>query len=162
MAVKGLQKLINDFKNLEQDVQKEVKQLIGLYTNLIETEAIKNAPGVNNQVATQNGTQTLSVNIPQFIFSKIINEGYTGIVGLESNASLLAIYIEFGTGASAAGYVPTLPKEFQDIAQNFFINGRGTLIKKPFLLPAYFKYQDEILNEFKDFLDKKGIEYSKK
>lgn len=162
MAVKGVKEVLNNLKSFELEVQNEAKELIKLYTSLIENEAIRNAPGVNDQVATQNGTQRVDVNIPQFIFSKILNQGYTGIIGLEKNASLLAVYLEFGTGASAAGYVPTLPKEFQEIARTYFINGKGTLIKKPFLLPAYFKYQDDFIKDFTKFLDEKGIKYSKK
>jgi hypothetical protein len=162
MAVKGVKEVLNNLKSFEIEVQREAKELIRLYTSLIENEAIRNAPGANDIIPTQNGTQKVDVNIPSFIFSKIINQGYTGVIGLESNASLLAVYIEFGTGASAAGYVPTLPKEFQEIARTYFINGKGTLIKKPFLLPAYFQYQDDFIKDFTNFLDEKGIKYSKK
>lgn len=162
MPVKGLKNVLNNLKDFEVEVQREAKELIKLYTNLIETEAIRNAPGVNDNIPTQNGTQKVDVNIPSFIFSRILNQGYTGVIGIEENASKLAIYIEFGTGSSAAGYVPTLPKELQEVARRYFINGKGTLIKKPFLLPAYFRYSDEFIKDFAKFLDEKGIKYSKK
>ena len=162
MPIKGLQNVLNNIKNFEKEVQDEAKELILVYTNLIERQAIQNAPGVGDSLATTFGTQKSPTNIGSFIFSQILNKGFTGIIGIEQNASKLAVYIEFGTGASAAGYVPTLPKELQQVAQSFYINGKGTLIKKPFLLPAFFRYQNEFINDFQKFLNEKGIKYSKK
>ena len=162
MPVKGIKGVLSNINNFEKEVQDEVKELVMLYTGLIEKEAKNNAPGINDALATTYGTQKADTNITSFIFSDIINKGYTGIIGIEANASKLAVYIEFGTGSSAAGYVPLLPQEFQDIAQKFYVNGKGTLIKKPFLLPAFFKYRQQFFYDFSKFLNEKGIKYSKK
>jgi len=59
---------------------------------------------------------------------------------IQVNAGNMGAYVEFGTGQSAAALVPTLPKEFQDIARTFYINGQGRLIAKPYFYPNWARY----------------------
>lgn len=61
-----------------------------------------------------------------------------------------AAYVEFGTGRFAAAHVPTLPKEWQDLALTFFVNGKGTLPAHPFLYPAVNVASDLLLKELKE------------
>lgn len=53
------------------------------------------------------------------------------VVGMNYGA-----YIEFGTGIFAASYVPTLPKEWQALAKQHFVSGKGRMKERPFLFPA--------------------------
>ncbi|MCF2517128.1 hypothetical protein [Dyadobacter sp. CY351] len=62
-----------------------------------------------------------------------------------------AAYLEFGTGDAAARYVKTLPFEFEALAWQFYVNGKGTMREHPFLVPTY-------LQEGKRFVEKlKGL-----
>lgn len=45
-------------------------------------------------------------------------------------------YFEFGTGKYAATYVPNLDEEWQVLARQYFINGKGTIPDRPFLYPS--------------------------
>ncbi|MBO9611048.1 MAG: hypothetical protein J7619_00050 [Dyadobacter sp.] len=48
-----------------------------------------------------------------------------------------AAYLEFGTGDHAKKYVKTLPYEYEVLAWQFFVNGKGTMREHPFLIPSY-------------------------
>lgn len=50
-----------------------------------------------------------------------------------------AAYVEFGTGPYAASYVPSLEPEWQAIARQFFVNGKGRMHAQPYLHPAIEK-----------------------
>jgi len=51
-------------------------------------------------------------------------------------SAFYAAYIEFGTGIFAASYVPTLPPEWQKLAMQHFVSGKGRGRQHPFLFPA--------------------------
>lgn len=157
MPVKGLQSVLSQLSKLPNQIQEEVRLDVEEFTRKILMKAIQNAPAAGENLKTTLGTQKNPTNIQQFLSSKIENGGLTGTVFIEAQASLLAIYIEFGTGSSAAGYVPTLPPELQRIAKLYYINGKGTLIKQPFLLPAYFENQFPFLKAVQKSLENMGL-----
>lgn len=157
MAVKGLRQVLRNIKQLEQQIQDEIRLDVEDFTEQILREAIRNAPGAGDQLKTTYGTQKNDTNIQQFIDSQLLNGGFTGRVFIQAAASNLAVYIEFGTGSSAAGYVPTLPAEWQEVARKYYINGKGTLIKQPFLLPAYFSNEIKFLKAVQNTLKKYGL-----
>lgn len=157
MPVKGLQLTVNALRQYPKLVQEDVKDAVEKTTLAIEREAIANAPSAGEIVATRYGTQKINTGINQFIFSRITNSGFSGEIGIDGRASNLAIYLEFGTGSSAAGYVPTLDKEFQIIARRYYINGKGVLIKHPFLLPAYFKHAPKLVDKIRKILKSKKL-----
>lgn len=160
MAVIGLSQTLAKIKQASEIIQEDVKDTVEKYTLIIQREAIKNAPAAGDMLKTRHGFQKNSTGINQFISAtfEVQSKGFKGTVFIESGASKLAIYIEFGTGVSAAGYVPTLPPEFQKIAMKYYINGKGTLIKQPFLLPAFFNNQIKFIKEVQSVLKSHGIE----
>jgi hypothetical protein len=157
MAVKGVQQTLNAIRNFQEVIQEDVKDSVEKWTLIILREAINNAPGAGDLVATQHGTQKIETGVNQYISSELVNNGFTGRVFLEAGASLMAIYLEFGTGKSAQNYVPTLPAEWQAFAKKYYINGKGTLIKHPFLLPAFFNNQFKFLYDMQKVLKSHGI-----
>lgn len=67
----------------------------------------------------------------------------------------LAAYLEFGTGEFAAKQVKTLPFEYEALAWQFFINGKGTMRAHPFFFRTY-------IEEGKRFVDRlKGLKPGK-
>lgn len=81
------------------------------------------------------------------------NNGFAAEIGVQSLTNI-PVYVEFGTGASAASYVPTLPKEIQEYAKQFYINGQGTMIKQPYLIPAYLRESPIFIKELEKILKK--------
>lgn len=157
MSVKGVALTVQAFNRYAKEVQEDVKDAVEETTIAIERQAISNAPAAGEIVKTKYGTQKINTGINQYIFSSIKNSGYTGEIGIESGASLLSLYLEFGTGSSAAGYVPTLDPEFQTIARRYYISGKGTLIAHPFLLPAYFQHAPKLIDKIRKILKSKKL-----
>lgn len=65
-----------------------------------------------------------------------------------------APYLEFGSGNFAKEYVSTLPKEWQDEAMRFFINGEGRTQAHPFFYPAIQQHAPELMPEIEKELSK--------
>lgn len=136
---------------------KEVKEIVELNTGDMEIEAIRNAPGGGDLIRTQHGSENQQdiargrswVPISQAIGYKITNNGFTGTVFVERSAGELAAYVEFGTGQSATTYLATVPPEWKAVAQRYYINGRGTIINQPYMLPAFIKYKEQFVKDLK-------------
>lgn len=157
MAVKGLNETLASLDKAEFTIQEDIKYEIEKWTEAIASEAMALVTEGGNDFQTTKGIQHINENIDQFIVHSTTNNGYTGVIEIPDSASELAIFIEFGTGRSAAGYVPTLPPELQAKALEYFKNGKGTLIKRPFLIPAFFNNKDKVLYAIRDKLKEHGI-----
>lgn len=66
----------------------------------------------------------------------------------------LSAYVEFGTGEYAAAYVASLPKEAQEEARKFFVNGKGKGRPQPFFFPTIFANQEKLLQLIDEELQK--------
>lgn len=141
MKVKGLEQVFNNFDKYSEKVQNAIVDEINDSAQQIAANANINRP-IGAQVAVENATKA----IPSATVSAFMSTNNQ--LG-KSNPGNLIAYIEFGTGISAAEYVPTLPKEWQEIAMKYYVNGKGTMVKKPFLYPAYIKeipkFKDNVL-----------------
>ena len=157
VSISGADKLIKRLGVISAELEVDIKDIVEEVTISIERQAISNAPVAGEQLATKYGSQKNLTGINQLIGAKFDNGGFIGVVFVSNRAGNLPIYIEFGTGTSAAGYVPTLPKWAQEIARKYFINGRGTLIKAPFLLPAYFQHSPDLYRKLKELVKRQKI-----
>lgn len=133
--IQGLDKLKAKLNDLPKEVQDEIKLAVLDSATQIELDAIRAAP----------------IGIKQLIDKSSYNNGFGAEVGV-TGSNLIPIYIEFGTGSSAAQYVPTLPSEIQEIAKQYYINGEGTLKKQPYLIPAFLKESPKFIEELKKIL----------
>jgi hypothetical protein len=61
-----------------------------------------------------------------------------------------AAYVEFGTGPYARDYVPSLPKEWQDIAERKIVNRQGRNNKNEYLYPAVNAGIPEMIKKMKE------------
>lgn len=156
-TVIGIDKLIKRLGAISKEMEADIKDIVEEVTLSIERQAISNAPVAGEPLATKYGTQTNQTGINQLIGSKFENNGFIGIVFVSNRMGNLPVYIEFGTGTSATGYVPTLPKWAQEIARKYYINGKGTLLKQPYLLPAYFQYSPELYKKLKAMIISKRL-----
>lgn len=154
--IQGLDKLKAKLTDLPEEVENEIKLAVLDSATQIELDAIREAP----------------IGIKQLIDKSSYNNGFAaevGVVGLtfhgpalpeelrhletrNSTSNLIPIYVEFGTGSSAAQYVPTLPAEIQAVARQYYINGQGTIKKQPYLIPAFLKEAPKFVEELKKIL----------
>lgn len=147
---------------MSKDFQQEVKEITEFNLGEIELQAIRDAPGGGDQIRTQFGSESQSdiargrnwTPISQAIGYSIDSSGYKGSVYVDSSAGEIAAYCEFGTGQSATSYLATVPPEWKSLAQLYYINGKGTIIAQPYLLPAFLKYKIEYVKELKAALNK--------
>lgn len=150
--------MANRLNKMSIDVQEEVKGLIEFHAGNIENEARRDAPG--EVIQTENGTETLSEisgdkkwhPVNQSIGYKIDTTGYKATIFVNDTAGKVAAYVEFGTGQSARTYLATVPAEWKAYAQLFYINGKGTIINQPYLLPAFLKHQIIFIKEMNDLI----------
>ena len=153
MSVEGLGRLMRRFEALPKEVKDDVRDIVEETTLAIQRQAIQNAPAAGDMLDNGFGYEKINTGINQFIGAKIEPNGLAGTVFIEAGAGPLAIYVEFGTGHSAADYVPTLDPEFQAVARKYYVNGMGVLLKHPFLLPAWFQYQPTVVPKIKQALE---------
>lgn len=120
-----------------QDLDKKTKEAMrkgeARFANVVVQEAKSKAPG----------------SLPSKIGYLQANN-MTDIIGGDE----LSAYVEFGTGEFAAAYVASLPKEAQDEARKFFVNGKGKGRPQPFFFPSIFANQDKLLELINEELQK--------
>lgn len=143
-----------------QKMQTEVKEIVEYHTGEIETAAIRDAPGAGDPIKTQNSNIRQDqiadkrrgnfVAISQAIGYEIDTSGYKGIVYVEKSAGEIAAYCEFGTGQSASSYLSTTPAEWKSLAQRFYVDGQGTIINQPYLLPNFLRQKPKFIQDLKD------------
>lgn len=157
VTISGADKLIKRLGTIDKQMEIDIKDIVEEVTLLIERQAISNAPVAGDRLSTTYGSQKNETNISQLIEHRYLNNGFIGMVYVSNRLGELPVYVEFGTGVSAAGYVPTLPKWAQEVARRYYINGKGTLIKQPYLLPAYFQHSPELYRRLKTMIKAKKI-----
>ena len=64
-----------------------------------------------------------------------------------------AAYYEFGTGPSAKAYLPSIPKVWNDIAEDYIINERGTIKESAYLYPSYNDELPKIIERMKKIIE---------
>jgi len=158
---KSFEELAQAFSDLAKDFTQEAKELVEYNIGEMELEAIRNAPGPGDLIDNDYGTpETQSeiargrnwTPISQAIGYEIDKSGLKGTVFVEKSAGELAIYVEAGTGQSARAYIPTVPKEFQEVFRKYYLTGYGTILAKPYMLPAFFKYSVQFEKEMRDLI----------
>lgn len=155
---RSLAELSNRLKEVQRETTQKVKEIVEYNTGEIELQAIREAPGPGDNAQTQYGSESITdiVNgrgwtpISQAIGYRLENQGLKGIVFVEQSAGPIAAWIEFGTGQSARSYLATVPPEWRALAQKYYINGKGTIIANPYLLPAFMKYQIEFKKDLEE------------
>ena len=153
MKINGIDKVVAKLKKLPLDIQQEIKEVTKDTAEEIKADAFDN---LRKNIPHNPGEMIYEASV---IIGTSIEAGHSheGLVGyVHVNAGKMAAYIEFGTGLSAAQYVPTLPPYWQKIAREFYINGKGTIKAAPYLYPAYFKHSKDFAEKIKQAV-KRGL-----
>lgn len=144
-------------KSASLKFQQEVKDAVEYNIGEMELQAIREAPGGGDLIATQHGPEPQAdiargrnwTPISQAIGYKLSEQGYKGTLFVERSAGLISVWVEMGTGQSAQSYLATVPPEWRELASRYIINGKGTIINKPYILPAFMKYKEEFVKDLK-------------
>ncbi len=91
------------------------------------------------------------------------DKGLTGKVGVigkqsvaknQSDTANMAAYFEFVTGLSASQILAPYPQWVKDIAYEYYVNGKGTLIGKPYLFNNFLKNIETFERDLNNLLEK--------
>ena len=123
----------DNLKKYKAEQVKKMRELVVDTVTTIEIEATRKAP------VGEDGD--IFINIDK----RFTNNDMTGEVGVMGENNLAA-YFEFGTGLSAREILAPYPEWIREIAWKFYINGLGTLKRKPYLYPSVLK-NTEIFNK---------------
>jgi hypothetical protein len=154
VTVKGLDAALKDINKKEDIVINAIKDILARVATDIEFEATLNAPN-----SYQIGDKTINLSfIAQKINKKALNNGLAYNVGLSvpSTGEQWEAWMEFGTGLSAeqilgrAGYT----SEIKAQANNFFRNGKGRIIGRPYFYPAFFRNTANLVQEIENEINK--------
>lgn len=161
-SVKGFDKLIKGLDAASKRFQADVKEILEVNAGFIERDAIANSPGPGDRIKTQSGSISQNsisekrrgnlVPISQAIGYTISADGYKATIYVDKSAGEIAVYTEVGTGQSAKTYLADKSPEWKSFAMRYYINGKGTIIAQPYLLPAFMKYQIQVIKELRQAL----------
>lgn len=155
VKVKGLDKAIADLNKKFNSIYPAVRDTLENTATNIEFEASLNAPN-----SYEIGDQSINLSfISQKIDKKVYNNGFWWNIGLNvpAQGEQWEAWMEFGTGLSAQqilGGVEYTPEIKAQIKTLFFRNGKGRIIGKPYLYPAFFKNTDNLVTEMVDEINK--------
>lgn len=132
---------ISDFTNgsIEEILQWKfdmIQDVFQTFAKAVESDAKMNAPHTTGEILRAS------------ILGEVVDNKAQFSVNVDN-----AAYIEFGTGNFAASYLSGMPQWVQDYAWQFFVNGKGWLPESPFLIPAFLKNWDILIQDIKDVLN---------
>src|SRR5678816_1618073 len=132
--------LVYDLNGYRDEVIAKTKQFIQQLIFQTNIEATRDAPSFVS------------------ISNKFEDKGLTGKVGVigkqsvpknKSDPANMAAYFEFGTGLSASQILAPYPQWVKDIAYEYYVNGEGTLIGKPYLFNNFLKNHEVFERDLK-------------
>lgn len=135
---RGTQGTIRKLQRFGRAGELIVKQITAVSAQEIETKAASNLASYND--VDQDGKIAQSINA----YSK--NDGLTWSISV--NQVPMAAYIEFGTGIFV-----DVPKGWESIAMQFYVNGKGYTTPHPYLYPAYYVVRTQYKKDLRDALN---------
>ncbi len=127
-GIAGINRMLRDFESKSKVVVESVTQV------------------TVQQVATDAKTTLQSSPIDYHKIAQSISaykESDRWKVGV--NELPMGAYVEFGTGVFVE-----VPQGWEDTAMQFYVNGKGYLKPFPYLIPAFYKGQEQYKKDIKD------------
>jgi hypothetical protein len=154
VTVKGLDVALKDLQQKKQIVIDSVKDTLSNVATDIEIEAGRNAPN-----SYKIGDETIDLRfIQQKINKDVFENGLLWKVGLDvpSTGEQWEAWMEFGTGLSAEQILggAQYTGEIKAQARLFFRDGKGRIVGKPYLYPAFFKNTANLVQEIENEIKK--------
>lgn len=137
--------LAYDLEGYKEEVIAKTKQFIQQLIFKTNIEATRDAP------------KFVSID------NKFEDKGLTAKVGIlgqqtvpknQSDPANVAVYFEFGTGLSASQILAPYPQWVKDIAYEYYVSGKGTLIGKPYLFNNFLKNIETFERDLNNLLEK--------
>lgn len=158
ITVKGLEKALKDLEKKGDLAIQAVKDKLADTAEVIQLDAKQLAPESISSIVGGNVKKDYPLNVKQRIVLEAFDNGFRYKIAIAGTQDFDA-YAEFGTGQDAQQILngPGYTDEMRSIAREFFKNGRGTLVGKPFLMPSFIKNTAKLVDEMEQEI-KKAIE----
>jgi hypothetical protein len=140
LYIKGLDQLNAKLKDLSYNLKEQIDSEMGAAADDIQRIATIKAPKGKKVGSGAALAGAIGVDKATPFHKKVFV------------ARKYAPYVEFGTGRAAAKYVPTLPPEWQAMAKEHFVNGKGRNREQPFLYPAFSAIIPNLIKQIKDLI----------
>jgi len=159
---KNMAELSRAIDKLGSEFKEEVQGIVGFNLTEMEAQAKRDAPGAGDRIQTEHSKVSLNTldrkqkgwtPIDQAINKEIAKDGFSGSVYVEKSAGEVSAWVEFGTGQSARAYLVSVPPEWRNAAKKFYIDGKGKIVNRPYLYPAFMRYSIEFQKELKEALN---------
>ena len=137
--------LAYDLEGYSDDVLAETKRLIQQLIFQTNEEATRDAPSfvsIGNEFEDKGLTAKVGILGEQTVPKN------------QSDVANVAVYFEFGTGLSASQILAPYPQWVKDIAYEYYVNGKGTLIGKPYLFNNFLKNIETFESDLNALLEK--------
>ena len=144
MRIEGTKELIKHFKKFGADGGRAMSNIALVAAREMQSNAERSIRGYSQTIQQFAG--------PVVIFPNV--EGANAYEVSMVNVPMAA-YVEFGTGAKVK-----IPDGWHDVAQEFFVNGEGTLPPFPYFIPAFNKVKATYQTDLKDELNRLVKQYN--
>lgn len=142
MKLEGANNFRAKLKQLSEQSQKTVHDIVVANANEMEADAKRRAPDVYKY--PKGATQPTNGEINQAIAA--VTEGK--MKASVSVNSKMGAYAEFGTGAFV-----DVPKGWEQIAWTYYVDGKGMIMPTPYFYPAFRDAQKRFLDDLRQYLD---------
>ncbi len=145
--VGGVEAFVATLNNFDKDlIDQANKEVLGaaLRTVALAKQRLQPLPGDDAELTADIAAVRSSINHTHDK-EKISSSVFAG----NTQKDHFAAYLEFGTGDHAAKYVKTIPFEYEALAWQFFVNGKGTMKEHPFLIPTYIQEGKRLVERLK-------------
>lgn len=121
----GVRYSIKGLNNLKRELKKAERDALRIFEEELEAAAYEINANAVARIPVDNGFLRASARVEgkQLIWTVYFESEY-------------APYVEFGTGQFARNTVAPYPREWQDHAMEFFVNGQGRQPAQPFFYPS--------------------------
>lgn len=144
ITIVGIDNALSKFKKVGDKLAIEVdNEMEAVFIQMVTTaKSIFPSGNEYNQEKTKEYSDIRS----SIRYKKLNNLSYQLMAG--RSKSPMAAYIEFGTGRFFINY-PGKEKEWQELARQYYINGKGYMKSSPYFYPTFKSYSVVLLSNLK-------------
>jgi len=138
--IKGMDSVFSRLDRLQNDIAQGIDDELDASAEDIAGNARTDCPVGSVKGESGGLRESISVVRDVFLQRQIVADKF------------YAPYVEFGTGEFAAAYLAGQPKELQDYAMQFYVNGKGRMPAAPFLFPNLVAQQPVLIERIKNVI----------
>ncbi|MCF0074032.1 hypothetical protein LZD49_26355 [Dyadobacter sp. CY261] len=147
IEVGGLETFVAKIKNWEKDlILKANQEVLQAAMRTVALAKVRLQPLASDDAETAADIAAVRSSI-NYVHDR--NSISSVVFAGNTQKDHFAAYLEFGTGPYAAKRVKELPFEWEMVASQFYVNGKGTMPAHPYLADAYIQEGNRFVENMK-------------